>query len=72
MKTKCEVGLSVALIDFDGIVDIVDSDGVVCHVLDSATSTTSLKVTAECGRSVGPNFDPSAILFKSVFESFLT
>lgn len=61
-ETEGEVGLSVALIDFDGVVDIVDYHGVVGDVLDHAGTTAALEITGQGRGSVGPDFDASAVL----------
>ena len=61
-KAESQVGLSVALVDVDGVVYVIDYHGVVGDILDSATPAASLEVAAECGWSVGPNFDSAAVL----------
>jgi len=54
--------LSVALIDFNGVVDIVNYHGVVGDVLDHAGTTAALEITGQGRGSVGPDFDASTVL----------
>ena len=59
--------MSVALIDFNGVVYFVDDHGVVSDVVDLAATAASLQVTTELGRQVRPDLDASAVLFLSAF-----
>lgn len=56
-----QVLLTVALGDFDGIIDVVDVHGVVGDVVDTAFATTALQVTRESGGGARPDFDASAV-----------
>jgi hypothetical protein len=62
-ETQGEIGLSIALVDLDGVVDVVNEHCVVGHVCDSARATASLEISAECGWRVGPDFYTCTILF---------
>jgi hypothetical protein len=76
--------LPVALSKFDGVVDIVDlhlgfllarrgaeeqgNYSVVSDVLHPSAAPAALKVSAECGCCVRPNFDACAVLSVSVLS----
>ena len=61
-ETECEIRLSIALIDFDCIVDVINEHSVVGDVGDSACSTASLEISAECSWGVRPDFDACTVL----------
>lgn len=46
LEAQCEIALSVALRDFDGIVDVVNEHGVVSDIIHTAISPSTLQVTA--------------------------
>lgn len=54
--------MSVALGDFNGIVDILDGHGVVGNVLDTARATSTLQVGRQSRGHTRPDFDASTIL----------
>jgi len=58
---KREVGLAVALRDFDGVVDIGDGDVLVRDVVNATCATAALKIAGEFGRRAGPDFDACAV-----------
>jgi hypothetical protein len=62
LETESEIRLTVALVDFDGVVYFVDDHGVVGYVVDLATTATSLQVAAELGWQVRPDLDACAVL----------
>lgn len=61
-EALCEIRLAVALVDFDGIVDVIDVHFVVGDVLDTASASAALEVATEGGGGVGPNFDAGSVL----------
>lgn len=50
-----QVFLTVALGDFDGVVDVADGHGVVCDIIHISCAAASLKVSGEGGWAVGPH-----------------
>jgi len=53
--------LAIALINFNGVIDVVNEDRVVSDVVDPAVTSTSLEISANSGRSVGPDFNASTV-----------
>ena len=64
LQAEREVGLTVALIHFDGVVHVVDDHGVVCDVLDHSSTAASLQIAGESRGCVGPDFDAGSVLCK--------
>jgi len=62
LQAERQILLSVALVNFDGVVHVVDDHSVVCDVVHSAITTTSLQVTAEGCWGVWPDFDACSVL----------
>jgi len=58
--------LAIALINFNGVIDVVDEDRVVSDVVDPAVTSTSLEISANSRGGVGPDFDASTILYIDV------
>ena len=56
-----QIGLPVALGDFNRIVDVGDNIVAVGDVMHSTSSSTSLEVSGEFGRGAWPDFDASAV-----------
>ena len=54
--------MPVALVNFDGIVHVIDQERVIGNVVDSTSSATSLEIAAQFCGSIRPNFDTSPIL----------
>lgn len=49
-EAERKVGLPITLVDFDGVVYLINKDGVVGNVVDSTIAASSLKIPAEsCG-----------------------
>jgi hypothetical protein len=61
-ETKSEVRLPIALVYFNGVVDVVDNHAIVGYVLYVSIAATTLEITGQCAGSVGPDFDAGTIL----------
>ena len=70
LQAERQVLLSVALINLDGVVHVVDDHSVVRDVVHSAITTTSLQVTAESCWGVWPDLDACSVL-DHVSDEFL-
>ncbi len=66
MEAESQVGLSVALINFDSVINHINDNTIVGNVVDLSIASTSLQISAEGGGGVGPDLDASAILIPLV------
>ena len=62
-KAESQVRLSVALVNLDGVVNVIDEECVVCNVQNSSRPAASLEIAAQFRRGVWPDFDPRTVLF---------
>jgi hypothetical protein len=62
LEAQRQVALPIALVDLDGVVDVVNEHSVVGHVLYHTAAATSLKVATELRGRVGPNFNTRSVL----------
>jgi len=58
---KCQILLAVALSNLNRVVDIRNSHAVVCNVLNSTATASTLQVTRESGRSTRPDLDTRTV-----------
>jgi len=61
LVASSQVLLTIALSNFDCIVDIVDAHGIVGDVVHATFATTALEVAREGCRGAGPDFDAGAV-----------
>lgn len=54
--------MAVALVNFDGVVDVVDEESVVGYILHKARTAAALEIAGQGGGGVGPHFDASTVL----------
>jgi hypothetical protein len=59
---QSEVFLSVALGDFNSVINVLDGHGVVGDVLDAARATSTLQVGRQGRGHTGPDLDAGTVL----------
>lgn len=62
LETESQVLLSVTLVNLDGVVNLPHSHGIKSDVADSTRPPTTLEISREGARDVGPNLDAGGIL----------
>lgn len=60
-EAEREVRLAVALVNFDGVVHVIDCYSIVRYVLHEARTASALEIAGERGGRVGPDFYAGAI-----------
>lgn len=61
LQAERQVLLAVALVDLDGVVDVVDHHAAIGDVADAAVATAALQVARERRGRVGPHLDSRAV-----------
>lgn len=62
LVAESQVLLSIALSDLDGVVDILDSHGIVGDVPHATGATSALEVSGQSRGHTGPDLDASTVL----------